>query len=83
MKVGGRGGAHHSGQAVSRGGELGWLGDVLGDGGVARDLAQGVGLLGRCWFVAPGIAGLGLAQSSGVRLHHLTGWLAGWLDINW
>ena len=45
MKVGGRGGAHHSGQAVSRGGELGWLGDVLGDGGVAGDLAQCVGLL--------------------------------------
>ena len=37
---------HHGGEAVSGGGELGDLCDVvLGDGGVAGDLAQSVGLL--------------------------------------
>ena len=50
--VGGGGGGgrghlgHHGGDAVRRGGELGDLCDVvLGDGGVAGDLAEGVGLL--------------------------------------
>ena len=67
---GGRGGAHHGSDAVSRGCEVGSLRDVvLGDGGVAGDLAESVGLLGRCWFVAPHIASLGLAQSSSICLH--------------
>ena len=71
-------GTHHGGDAVSRGGELGHLRDVvLGDGGVAGDLAESVGLLGRCWLVTPDIASLvtgdmGLAQSSSICLHHLT-----------
>ena len=39
-------GPHHGGDAVSRGGKLGHLRDVvLGDGGVAGDLTEGVGLL--------------------------------------
>ena len=61
----------HGGEAVGRGGlHQPALTVQLGDGGVAGDLAQRVGLLGRCRLVSPHIPRLGLAESPPVSLHH-------------